>query len=69
MNFQIILRVRKPDRAILNRRLQHHRPAGELAQVRQLFIIQIPDREVFKLSALALVLLPPDFRSALVIRE
>ena len=69
MNFQIILRIREPDGTVLNRRLQHHGPAGKVAQLRQLLIIQLPDREIFKLSALALVLLPPNLRSALIIRE
>lgn len=69
MNFQIILRIREPDGAVLNGCLQGHRPAGKPTELRQLFIIQIPDGEIFILRTFILVLLPPDLRRALVIGE
>ena len=67
MNFQIILRIGKPDGAVLNRCLKRHCPAGECAQLCQLFIIQIPDGKIFELRTFIFVLLPPDLRRALVL--
>lgn len=67
MNFQIVLRIGQPNSAVLNSRLQRHCTTSKITQLRQLFIIQIPHGEIFKLRTFVLVLLPPDLSRTAVV--